>query len=187
MEEIWKPIPGFEGLYDASSLGRIRSTPGKITSSAHAEKRVWKTRIMKPKIQKSAYGKPARGDYRVSLWKDGKPSDHLVARLVAIAWIGPPEDGMTVNHKNGNFRDNRPENLEWLSIGDNVRHGFRTGLFDANMKPVNLKDPSGKIISFRSFSDASRMLGHNVGYISCRLQHGYNTAKSINGTVYAIL
>ncbi len=78
-KEIWKPIPGYEGLYDASSLGRIRSSPGKITSSARFDKRIWKTRIMKFKCAPNPKG---RDDYRVTLWKDGKCIDYLVSRLI---------------------------------------------------------------------------------------------------------
>ena len=162
-EEIWKPIPGFEGLYEASSYGRIRSAPGKTTSSARFTKRVWKTRIMKPKSCKNKYG---RNDYRLTLWKDGKESYHLVARLVAITWIGIPEKNMTVNHINGNYLDNRPENLEWLTISENIRYGFENGQFDSMMRKVTLVSEGGERIDFRSMSQASLYLGHDDSYIS---------------------
>lgn len=67
--EEWKDIPGYEGLYQASTLGRIRTCEGKTTSSARFEKRVWKQRIMKQKLNKNRKG---RIDARVCLWKDGK-------------------------------------------------------------------------------------------------------------------
>lgn len=53
MEELWKDIPGYEGLYQASNLGRIRSAPGKTTSSARYKVRVWKVRIIKAKTERS--------------------------------------------------------------------------------------------------------------------------------------
>ena len=127
MNEIWKPIPGYEGLYDASSLGRIRSTPGKTTSNAKYPVRVWKSRIMKPKCTKTH----GRTDARLSLWKGGKHTDHLVSHLVAMTFVGIPDKNMTVNHINGNYHDNRPENLEWVTLEDNIKHGFRTGLYDS--------------------------------------------------------
>ena len=125
MEE-WKDIPGYEGLYQASTLGRIRTCEGKTTKSARFERRVWKQRIMKPKCTRNKKG---RYDYRVELWKDGNHRTWLVSRLVALTWCAGYEEGKTVNHKNGNTLDNSAENLEWLTLGDNIRHGFANGLY----------------------------------------------------------
>ena len=125
MEE-WKDIPGYEGLYQASNTGEIRTCAGKITSNARYGQRVWKQRIMK---QKYSIGKNGRRDFRVELWKDGQHRTWLVSRLVALTWCEGYQDGWTVNHKNGDPKDNRADNLEWLSHGDNIRHGFATGLY----------------------------------------------------------
>ena len=125
MEE-WKDIPGYEGLYQASTNGEIRTCAGKVTSNARYGRRVWKQRIIK---QKLSSGKNGRRDYRVELWKDGKHMTFLVSRLVALTWCAGYQDGWTVNHKNGIPTDNRAENLEWLSHGDNIRHGFANGLY----------------------------------------------------------
>lgn len=126
MEEYWKDIPGFEGIYQASTLGRIRTCEGKVTSSARFPHRVWKQRIMK---QKCTVNKKGRYDCRVDLWKDGTHKTFLVSRLVAMTWCDGFKENMTVNHINGNMLDNRSENLEWLSHGDNIRHGFANGLY----------------------------------------------------------
>lgn len=182
--ETWKPIPGYEGLYDASSLGRIRSAPGKTTSSARFDKRVWKTRIMKFKCAPNSKG---RDDYRVALWKDGKCIDHLVSRLIASAWHGIPEMNMTVNHINGNYHDNRPENLEWVSLADNVRLGFENGQYDSIMKKVTLVDGHGFMQDFRSMSQASLFLGRSIGYISNRMQKNISDMYSVNGRRYLCL
>ena len=125
MEE-WKDIPGYEGLYQASTLGRIRTCEGKVTRSARCSRRVWKQRIMKLKCCRNRKG---RQDYRVELWKDGEHHTFLVSRLVALTWCDGYRDGFTVNHKNGDHLDNRAENLEWLSRGDNIRHGFANGFY----------------------------------------------------------
>ena len=125
MEE-WKDIPGYEGLYQASTIGGIRSCEGKVTSNARYGRRVWKQRTIK---QKFCINKKGRGDFRVELWKDGKHMTLLVSRLVALTWCGGYQDGWTVNHKNGDPTDNRAENLEWLSHGDNIRHGFANGFY----------------------------------------------------------
>ena len=126
MEEKWKDIPGYEGLYQASTLGQIRTCEGKVTSSARFHHRVWKQRIMKQKCTTNTKG---RKDCRVELWKDGVHKTFLVSRLVAMTWVDGYMDGLTVNHKNGDPLDNRAENLEWLSHGDNIRHGFANGLY----------------------------------------------------------
>lgn len=159
--EIWKDIPGYESIYEASSLGRIRSAAGKTTSNSIYPVRVWKQRILKQKIRTN--GK--RRDARVCLWKDGKEKTFLVARLVASTFLGPP-NGLTVNHKDGNSLNNCIENLEWLTIEDNAKHAFDTGLCDSFCVKTFLKNvKSGDTKCFRSISEASRWLGRNAGYI----------------------
>lgn len=180
MEEIWKPIPGYEGIYEASSLGRIRSAPGKTTSNARFTRREWKTRVLKPKRETSA-----REDERVSLWRDGQKKDYLVARLVAAAWYGAPADGMTVNHKNGNYLDNRPSNLEWVSLADNIRHGFSTGLFSSVQKPVVLAG-NGEETAFDSMAEASRFLGRCSQYVSGAVAKRKPYVSSITGEIYRV-
>lgn len=126
MEEKWKDIPGYEKLYQASTLGRIRTCEGKTTSSARFSHRVWKQRILKQKCTKNLKG---RKDCRVELWKDGKHKTFLVSRLIALTWCDGYKEGFTVNHINGDCLDNSANNLEWLSRGDNIRHGFANGLY----------------------------------------------------------
>lgn len=178
--EEWKPIPGFEGIYDASSYGRIRSTPGKTTSNALYPIRIWKTRILKQKRQLSK----RRKDARVSLWKDGIQKDYLVSRLVASAWFGE-HNNMTVNHINGDYTDNRPENLEWTTLSDNIKHGYLTGLYDSVLKPVILVN-NGSELHFKSMSEASLFLHRNKGYISNSLKHNRNIVTSTDGIEYMV-
>lgn len=156
--EIWKDIPDYEGLYQASSLGRIRTTEGKTTFTQRHGQRHWKSRILKGRGNFYETGK------RVSLWKNGTPKDWLVARLVAITFLGrPTKEVGTVNHINGNRLDNRIENLEWLSLADNLRHAFDTGLMP--YKRVRLYNENCDLI-FRSMCLASKHIGRNGGYIS---------------------
>ena len=107
MQETWKEIPGYEGLYEASTFGRIRTCEGKKTYSILHGERVWKQRILKPKAC-SDYNICG---YRVTLWKDKKPKDYLVARLVCTTFhenlIGT---NMTVNQKGGNRLNNNVDN-----------------------------------------------------------------------------
>ena len=82
--EVWKDIPDYEGLYEASSFGRIRTKEGKTTFTQKRGIRHWKSRIMKGRGNNYSTGS------RVGLWKNGKVKDWLVARLVAITFLGKP-------------------------------------------------------------------------------------------------
>lgn len=160
--EIWKDIPGYEGVYQASNIGRIRSVEGKATSNARFKQRRWKSRIIRPK----GCADYRKSGYRVALWKNGKPRDWLVARLVALTWIPGYEPGFTVNHIDGDRLNNQIDNLEWLSLSENIKHGFNTGLYSSIQKPVIITLPNGEEIGFASRAAASRYLGKTHGYVS---------------------
>lgn len=162
MDEIWKDIPNYEGIYEASTCGRIRTKTGKTTLTQRHGVRCWKSRVLKPK------GMEPHTGYRVSLWKNGKPQDWLVARLVAMTFLGIPKTGLTVNHKDLNRLNNNIENLEWLSLGDNIRHGFENGAYP--QVKIKLIDPKGIEIFFRSLSQASKFLDRNDGYVSGQIK-----------------
>lgn len=173
--ELWKDIPGYEGIYEASNHGRIRSSANKTTSNSKFSVRCWKQRILKQKHTTRSTGKK---DYRVSLWKDGKQHDHLVARLIALTWCDGYTDGMTVNHIDGNPENNHADNLEWVSRSDNIRHGYEHGLYRQNMKPVTLVI-NGKKASFASMAEASMAMGRNHGYVSNAIKNGLITLEAV--------
>ena len=160
--EKWKEIPGYEGIYEASNEGQIRSIEGKTTFTERHGKRVWKQRILKLKCCKDSKG---RKDYRVELWKNGEHRTWLVARLIALAWCDGYEDGLTVNHIDGNPLNNKSDNLEWISLAHNIKLGFENGLYPT--KECVLVDDNGNKKQFRSESQASRWLGRNEHYIAC--------------------
>ena len=168
--EIWKDIPNYVGLYEASSLGRIRTKEGKTTFTQLHGVRHWKSRIMKGRGDNKTTGK------RVSLWKDGKCKDWLVARLVAITFLGEPtKNSDTVNHKDGNRFNNKIDNLEWLSRGDNVRHAFDNGLMP--YKKIKLYNQDCELV-FRSMVLAGKHIGRSHNYISNKIKEN----KKIIGT-----
>lgn len=160
--ELWRDIPGYEGIYQASNMGAIRTHEGKTTYTEHHGIRHWKQRILKQKHCKSAHG---RVDPKVSLWKDGKEKTWLVSRLVCLAWCEGYADGLTVNHINGNTLDNRAENLEWVTLSENIQKGFETGLYASNQSPVQLVS-AGRVLPFSSMAEASRFVGRNARYVS---------------------
>lgn len=163
--EVWKDIPGYEGIYQASTFGRIRTVEGKTTFTTRHGVRHWKSRILKGRGDNPKTGK------RVSLWKDGKSKDWLVARLVAITFLGYPPEGFTVNHKDGNRLNNSLDNLEWLSLADNIRHAFDTGLHTT--KAVELSR-NGITITFESMAKCDKFLERPKGYTSNAIINGYS-------------
>jgi len=108
-EEVWKDIPDWD-LYEASSLGRIRS---------------WKGISDEPKILSLAYN--IHGYLRVRLSQEGKPRMFLVHQLVAMAFLGhePNLHSIVVDHINSVRDDNRPENLQLLSDRENCIKGWK--------------------------------------------------------------
>ena len=174
--EIWKDIPGYEGIYQASTLGNIRTVEGKITSSRRCAVRRWKSRVLKGRGDHPQTGK------RVSLWKDGKAKEWLVARLVAITFLGNPAEFLTVNHKDGNRMNNNVENLEWLSLADNIRHGFATGLYPT--KSVALSR-DGITVYFNSMAKCDVFLGRGKGYTSNSLKKR-TTVYDVKGNEYSV-
>lgn len=173
MEE-WKDIPGYEGLYEASNLGRIRTNANKVTSSARFPVRHWKQRIMKQKYQKRRSN--GKKNARVCLWKDGKEKTFLVSRLIAMAWCDGYAEGLTVNHIDGNPENNNASNLEWVTMSDNIRKGFEDGLFSTT-KPCIMVMEDGTELHFRSLAAASRYLGMNNGYISNAMKKKHRISK----------
>lgn len=173
----WKDIPGYEGIYQASINGFIRTRKGKTTSNSRHSIRHWKSRILKGRGNNPQTGK------RVTLWKDGKSKDWLVARLVALTFLGEPPKGFTVNHKDGNRFNNAIDNLEWLSLADNIRHGFETGLYP--QKSVVIKTAE-QVIEFRSMAQCDIFLNRRKGYTSGRLKK-HNTLIDTEGNVFQVL
>ena len=162
-EEIWKDIPNYEGIYQASTFGRIRTCANKTTFTERHGVRHWKQRILKHR------GEYYKTGYRVTLWKNGKPKDFLVARLVATTFLGKSD--LTINHIDGNRFNNHIENLEWCTIAENVRKAFEMGLVP--QRKVTLTNKKTKEVStFRSMSETSKFLGFNHGYISCMVNRG---------------
>lgn len=111
MEE-WRDIPGYEGLYQASNLGRVRSLD-RLVQHNYGGTAVKKGKILTPR----------HGRGQVTFIKDGVRSYPLVSRLVYSAFNGPIPEGMQVNHINEDFTDNRLENLNLMTPKENTNYG----------------------------------------------------------------
>lgn len=121
IEEIWKDVTGYEGIYKISNHGRIKSING----------------ILKQSI--------CKGYYKVNLCKDGNIKEGKIHRLVCLAFIPNPGNKPQVNHKNGVKTDNNVENLEWSTAKENVIHAWKNNLCRA---PSPWKGVKGKYNHF---------------------------------------
>lgn len=183
MEEKWKDIPGYEGLYQASNTGHIRSVEGKITSNAKYPVRVWKSRVL---IPKKRMRKTGQYDPRVDLWKNGIHKSLLVSRLVAMTWCDGYSENLTVNHIDGNTINNTPQNLEWVTRKENIQKARMAGLYTAQKRCIIKSKQDERSYVFMSEADASRFLGRDKKYINCRLHKGRQNAFSKDGEEYKI-
>ncbi len=103
--EGWRPVVGFEDVYEVSDAGRVRR-------GGH---------VLIP-LRNSA------GYRAVQLWRDGRPTTRLIHVLVAAAFLGPAPEGQDVNHCDGDKTHNAVANLEYVTRSENNRHAYRLGL-----------------------------------------------------------
>ncbi len=118
--EIWKDVQGFEGFYQASNLGNIKSVKRIIKRRLKGNLLV-KEKILNKRLNDSGYN-------TVWLCKDGKEYNKKVSRLVAINWKDNPELKPHVNHIDGNKLNDNKNNLEWCTPSENEKHAHRIGL-----------------------------------------------------------
>jgi hypothetical protein len=119
--ERWLPIRGFEGLYEVSDQGRVRSLDRVVMLQGHPK---LKERTMRGRVLFQKTNRPAAGAYKrkqVSLWKDNRQHTMNVARLVAEAFIPNPDGAPFVLHLDDDATNNMVTNLEWGDHAENVR------------------------------------------------------------------
>lgn len=121
MSEEWRPVVGYEGYYVISNRGGIRGL-ARITVRRDGSRYPVPARILKHTI--------AQGYPLVRLSRDGVSRNYLIHRLVAIAFIGDPDDGREVCHKDGNRANPRVENLYWGTRADNLADSLAHGTWN---------------------------------------------------------
>lgn len=127
---IWEPIKGYEGLYEVSEHGVIRSCARYIkTNIRHVETRLIEGRFLKQSTKRNGYK-------TVDLCKDGKVKTVLVHRIVATAFCPNPHGHRFVNHIDSNRANNESLNLEWVSSSENRMHGIEHGNVTFAAKPI---------------------------------------------------
>lgn len=157
-QEIWKAVPGYEGLYEVSDQGRVRNAKGHVLSP----------------------NKMLNGYLCVHLYTHGRHtrSPKTIHKLVATAFLTKPEDTTQINHKNFNRQDNRVENLEWVTTHQNVWHTIKAGRNHRAVRAVKgVRVCDGQIVTFESQIAAEKALrGKQTGNISSAIKferHAY--------------
>lgn len=124
MTEIWKDVPGYEGYYEVSDQGRVRSLDRFVTRPT-SQGYLQPGRILRPAWRKGATN---RGYKTINLCVNGANRSEYIHRLVALAFLSNPDCLPQINHKNGRNDDNSVENIEWCSPRDNQLHAHANGL-----------------------------------------------------------
>ena len=164
MQETWKAVKGFEGLYQISNFGRVKSL-------------VYKEKILKPITSKTD------GYVRIGLHKNRTIYTRTIHRLVAEAFIENPMKKPHVNHIDGNKQNNHVRNLEWCTASENQFHSLEVGLRTRNhpdkSKPVDMFTKDGEFLkTFPSIAEAMRQtsVGSSNIYQCCAKKYGCKTA-----------
>lgn len=141
IEEVWKDIPGYEGYYQISNLGRVKSLARTIDIKLKGkDTRIGiKERILKPQVIQSS------GYPYVGLHKECKLKNTLIHRLLMEAYCPNPNNKPYVNHINGIKTDNRLENLEWCTKSENAIHAIKQGLTPIPPTYYGSKNPRSKL------------------------------------------
>lgn len=182
MEEIWKPVKGYEGLYEVSNLGKVRSLDHicKYRIKGYVITKLIEGRILNNHLATIGY-------YILGLHKDKKSRFVYVHRLVAEAFIENPNGYRYINHKDEDKTNNRVDNLEWCTQKHNLNWGTSRARLSASRKanPHNNRriaqlSLDGSLIKvFNSAADAAEAMG--VRYPSiigcCRGYVGHKTCS----------
>jgi len=171
----WESIKGFEGLYEISDQGRVKSLgKGKSTNPNNCIARGLKLKTT------------TNGYINCKLLNKGKAHHLLVHRLVALHFIDNPDKKKEVNHKDGDKTNNCIENLEWVTSSENQKHAYllglqkiRSGANSPFSKPIEQRTTTGDLVKiWGSIKEACRELGFNsVGIIGCcKKKKKYKTA-----------
>lgn len=162
MIEEWRPIAGYEGLYEVSNFGRVRSLDRLCKSSKRSDQ--WmKGTILKPKIN------PYRQNRcTVALGKEGKVSYPYISRLVLMAFIGPAPFGQDAAHWDGNPMNNKLDNLRWATVSENMQDKNRHGTAPKGSLNAMAKLTEEHVAYIRENYRRNSYHGSNAAELACR-------------------
>lgn len=156
----WKDIPGYEGYYQVSNTGLVKSIKRTLVNSlGHLRNHPEKT--LKPKIHNCGY-------HVVELSVNGKKKKYYVHRLVAVAFIENPEFKEQVNHLNGNKTDNTTINLCWATAKENSLHAHEIGIANRIPSTANCKAVYDPVANWYYSTIRDAAAKHNLKYSHLR-------------------
>ena len=183
MEEIWKDIEGYEGIYQVSNLGRVRSLDRLVPAACALSKGNQVVNYLrKGKILTGHWAGTKGNEYKyVGLSKDDKPKYLRVHRLVAKAFVPNPDNLPEVNHIDEDKSNNRADNLEWVTRIQNEHHGTKIerAARTRDRRPVEALNEKGEVVaSYDRIADAAKALGISISTIwqVCNKIRNYKTA-----------
>ena len=171
MSEVWKPVKGYEGSYEVSNLGNVRSL-SRVVHRTTSDRFV-RGQIMSKQLMPNGYES-------VTLRKNGRQRRLYVHRLVAEAFLPNEQSLREVNHRDENKSNNTLENLEWCSHSYNMKYaGGSIRRIKNRRKPVVVID-SGRPVRFESIARAANWLGVGITTVS-RCCHHVKGTKRVRG------
>lgn len=175
MNEVWKDIAGYEGKYQVSNMGRVRSLDMTVHNPVRSCDYFQKGRILVPYQERNGY-------LRVTLINGDRSTKQKISihRLVAIAFVSGYAEGLEVNHIDEVRTNNRADNLEWVTCKQNINHGLHNKRQSiSKSRRVVQYDMEGRVVrSYYGLSEASRQTGiarENIGKC-CNRAKGYISA-----------
>jgi len=154
VEEIWKDIEGYEGLYQVSNFGRVKSLNRIIDKYHHV-----KERILKHQIDRKGY-------HTLMLSKDNKQKRYEIHRLFGLTFIS--QECECFNHKDGNKDDNSVSNLDAATFSENINHAVDILKNHGRALCVTIEDKEGKKFEFGSMSKAEKFLNKSSHWLKWR-------------------
>lgn len=161
--EIWRDVQGYEGLYQVSNMGNVRSldrTVKQLSRCGNPTIHHYKGRILKPSYDKDGY---VMAHFKVN----GKHVNMKVHRLVASSFCDRPDGCDVVDHINANPRDNRAENLRWCTAKQNVHYAIESGHLDLVknseiLQAHKVREKNRKAVSVKIICDDGRIFASEV-------------------------
>lgn len=163
--EEWRSVSGYEGLYEVSNIGMVRSLDKFRYNGRTYHCRV-KGRILKPYLLRTHCG----AYEQVTLCDERGQVKHTIHRLVATAFLDNPYSLPCVNHIDGNKLNNHVDNLEWCSFTQNNLHAYKTGLKKPYHQRIDYEEASLMLTAGKSIKEIANRFGvkYNSVYMAIR-------------------
>lgn len=155
MTEEWRPVAGYDGIYEVSNLGRVRSIEREILHPIRGHSRL-KSRILRPGPVKNGY-------LAVSLCKDGVKKTHQVHGLVCLAFIGNKSPGLQVAHYDGDKENCRLDNLRFCTAKENAADKHRHGTTVRGERHPKAKLTAIDVMTIRKINKSARAIAEIYG------------------------